>query len=134
MRQLRQIINPLAIWLTALLVPFQSVSATGCSCHGKPTDGTPATSKCCGCEDTPIAAGCCCSRACACRHSSDSTVQSRIVEVRRDTELDSSPSESSFDGYAVIVNSIGVHSSLEGRVIQVGGDRNPCALLCRFLL
>jgi hypothetical protein len=130
-RHLRSFVNPLVISLAATLLPAQSASACECCCQGGSADMATCRSQCCSSIDPDVAG--CCSLPCACRHQEAATIQSRIVEILRDTNLESLSGVYSFNRSAAVLSDKSGALSL-GNGARTTGDRSRCVLLCRFLL
>lgn len=141
MQQLRRAIHPLAIWLTAALIPFQGVGTRTFCCHEKPAERNVAQSNCCPCQ------GCCpcchvianppgdCSQSCECSPPPEPcTIDSRLVETRRDGELEALSSVSAAEVNKALVISSGRHILSRDGFFRTTGNQDCCALLCRYLL
>lgn len=133
MCQLRRVINPLAIWLAAALIPAQSLPAIGWCCHGRAVGMESRQFQCCSCDHDPARADCS-PLPCACRYLEIAAVRPRFAEFLCDMEVESPSGISSLDRCETVPKVEGKHPSLRNRAVRTTGNPSRCVLLCRFLI
>jgi hypothetical protein len=138
-RQFRRAIHPLAIWLTAALIPIQGVLARTFCCHEKPAERIAARSNCCPCR---ACCPCChatanprgnCSWSCECRPPDPREIDSRIEETRRDSDLEALWNVSAAGVDAALLIPGSGHPLPTDGFFRTAGNRDRCVLFCRYL-